>query len=280
MVKHQGMTVLQNKFMQSFTLQYKSFLVGRKQVLTKLIEKKVRDKRFIKNSQPNSLLNENWKLISKKLACRLKNVISNMLMKIKLRMSIINRFTIEGRRLISDVLEITNFLDTEDFLLTVDTEKAFDSINDSSVLYVLQKIGFGSEFTEWIKLLIKKPKQCIINDDKTTPYIQLKKGTRRGDPISAYVFFLASEVIFALIKANPNNEGLSFFSYNLLHYACVKVTNTFHWFSVFTGLKINKENCQIVGIGVKKSVKVALCRLECIDLKRRYYENFTYLLFL
>ena len=115
------MTVLQNKFMQSFTLQYKSFLVGRKQVLTKLIEKKVRDKRFIKNSQPNSLLNENWKLISKELACRLENVISNMLMKIKLRMSIINRFTIEGRRLISDVLEITNFLDTEDFLLTVDT---------------------------------------------------------------------------------------------------------------------------------------------------------------
>ena len=37
-----------------------------------------------------------------------------MLMKIKLRMSIVNRFTIEGRRLISDVLEI-NFLDIEGF---------------------------------------------------------------------------------------------------------------------------------------------------------------------
>ena len=273
------MTVLQNKFMQNVTLQCKSFLVGRKQVLTKSIEKKNRDKRFIKDSQPNSLLNANRELISKALACRLKNFISNMLMKIKLRMSIVNRFTIEGRRLISDVLEI-NFLDIEGFLLKVDIEKVFDSINDSSVFYVLQKIGFGSEFIEWIKLLIKKPKQCIINDDKTTEYFQLKKGTRRGDLISAYVFILALEVIFALIKANPNHEGLSFFSYNLLHYACVKVTNTFHWFSVFTSLKINKGNCQIVGIGVKKSVKVALCGLECIDLKRRYYKNFTYLLFL
>ena len=47
----------------------------------------------------------------------------------------------------------------------------------------------------------------------------LERGTRQGDPISAYLFILALEVVFSLIKANPDIEGLQFLvihSYTLL----------------------------------------------------------------
>ena len=47
----------------------------------------------------------------------------------------------------------------------------------------------------------------------------VKRGTRRGDPISAHLFILALEVVFLLIKANHDIEGLQFFvilSYTLL----------------------------------------------------------------
>ena len=33
---------------------------------------------------------------------------------------------------------------------------------------------------------------------KTTPYFKLERGTRKGDPISAYLFILALEVVFFL----------------------------------------------------------------------------------
>ena len=112
---------------------------------------------------------------------------------------------IDYGRLISDVLEITNSIDIEGLLMTVDIEKAFDSINHSFLMCVfLKKIGFGNR---------------VINGDKKTWYFKLERGTRQGDPFSEYLFIIDLEVVFSLIKANTNVEGLQFlviYSYPLL----------------------------------------------------------------
>ena len=71
--------------------------------------------------------------------------------------------------------------------MTVDIEKAFDSINHSFLMCVLKKIGFGNGFRKWIHILMKNPESCVTNDGKTTPYCKLESWTRQGDPISAYL---------------------------------------------------------------------------------------------
>ena len=45
-----------------------------------------------------------------------------------------------------------------------------------------------------------------------------------------------------------------------------ELINTFATFSKYSGLKPNHEKCEIAGIGVLKSVKVAVCGMKCIDL--------------
>ena len=45
-----------------------------------------------------------------------------------------------------------------------------------------------------------------------------------------------------------------------------ELINTFAAFSKYPGLKPNHEKCEIAGIGVLKSVKVAFCGMKCIDL--------------
>ena len=92
-----------------------SFIAGelstsQKEAVIKLIEKKDRDKRFIKCLRPISLLNVDIKLISKVLASRSKSVISFIVNKNQVA-HVNNRFISEIGRLISNVLKINNSLD-------------------------------------------------------------------------------------------------------------------------------------------------------------------------
>ena len=121
---------------------------------------------------------------------------------------------------------------------------------------------------------------CIINGGNTTKYFKLQKGARQGDPISAYLFILCLEIVFILIKANKRVKGINIFKHTYLYSAYADDTtfflrdkrsikellNTFATFSKYSGLKPNHEKCEIAGIGVLKSVKVAVCGMKCIDL--------------
>ena len=62
-----------------------------------------------------------------------------------------NRFVSEGVRLISDILEITNCLDIEGLLMTVDIEKAFDSISHSFLLCALKILDLATNFENGYK---------------------------------------------------------------------------------------------------------------------------------
>ena len=68
------------------------------------------------------------KLISKVLAEKLKNVLPSLISSDQTDYAK-GRFISEGVRLISDVLEICDNLQIKGFLMTVDIEEVFDSIN-------------------------------------------------------------------------------------------------------------------------------------------------------
>ena len=74
--------------------------------------------------------------------------------------------------------------------MIVDIEKASDSINQFFLFKVLEKSGFEKDFIKWIKILLQNQESWIVNGGTTTNYFKLEKGTRQGEPISAYLFIL------------------------------------------------------------------------------------------
>ena len=137
---------------------------------------------------------------------------------------------------------------------TVDIQKTFDSVNHLFLITALKKLGFGETFIKWIQILLRNQESCIINGETTTKYFKLQKGTRQGDPISAYLFILVLEIAFIFIKENKNIKGINIFDNIFLYSAyaddttfflsdedsVIEVMNAFDKFSLIYGLKLNE----------------------------------------
>ena len=120
---------------------------SQQQAVIKLLEKRGKDKRYIKNWRPISLINFDAKLLSKALAERLKAVLPSII-KHDQTAYVYNRFIGESVRVVSDVLEITKTMDIEGYILTMDIEKAFDSVDHPFLFATLERIGFDPYFLD------------------------------------------------------------------------------------------------------------------------------------
>ena len=190
-----------------------------------------------------------------------------------------NRFIGESGRLIADITEVIN---KEGFLVTMDIEKAFDSLDHTFVISVLKTFGFGNNFVSWIETLISKQKSCVVNGGNTTQHFHLERGARQGDHISVYIFILALEVLSFLVRNNKDIKGLNIFGHLFLYTAYAddttfflenkesieELVKTFTLFSSFSGLKPNISKCEICGLGPLKGVEMALCGMQLVDLTR------------
>ena len=256
-----------------------SLSISQRQAVIKLLEKKDRDKRFVKNWRPISLLNVDTKILSKAFAAKLKPILPSIVSSNQTAY-VEKRCISESGRLISDIIEICDIENIPGYLVTMDLEKAFDSLDHDFLLCVLKKFGFGDNFITWIKILLNDQQSCVINGGFSSQYFTLEKGARQGDPISAYLFIIALEVLFALIKSKDDINGIGLYEHMFLFTAyaddstfflkdivSVKVLiDTFKVFSCFSGLKPNINKCEIAGLGVLKGVQEAVCGLQNIDL--------------
>ena len=179
-----------------------------------MIEKKGRDKRYLKNWRPISLLNVDTKLLSNVLACRIKKVIATLVSSDQIAY-VPGRFIGESVRLTSDLLEYMDYNNLPGYLVTIDIEKAFDSVDHTFLCATLRKFGFGENYIKWIQILLKGEESCVMNNGFTTKYFSLSSGTRQGDPLSAYLFIRVMEILFIQIRNKKNIRGLRIFGYEV-----------------------------------------------------------------
>ena len=253
--------------------------VSQRQAVIKLIEKRDKDKRYIENWRPVSLLNVDTKILSKCLASRFIPVLPSLISSDQTAY-VKGRYIGESIRLISDILDSTCKYNIPGYILTVDLKKAFVSIDYVFLCACLKKFSFGENFLSWVSILLKNNESCVSNGGHTTKYFPLMRGARQGDPISAYLFIIVLEVFFAMIRSNNNIKGLQIlgFCFLLTAYADDStffvsdmqsinlIFSTFDVFSYYSGMEINKSKCELAGIGANRSVSTALGGIKNVVL--------------
>ena len=105
------------------------------------------------------------------------------------------------------------------YLVTIDIEKAFDSLDHTFLIIVLEKSGFGKTLINWIKIFLNDQELCVINGWINTEYFKLEKGARQGDPVSVYLLILSLEILFMLIRNNKNIKGIKMFENTFIYIA-------------------------------------------------------------
>ena len=100
---------------------------------------------------PISLITADMKIISKVLALIIKHIMHTLIHYNQTAYAK-NCFIGESIRLIDDILEYAGDNDIPGILFSADFEKAFDSIDHSFMLAVLEKFGFGPNFIHWLGL--------------------------------------------------------------------------------------------------------------------------------
>ena len=133
------------------------------------------------------------------LANRLKRVLAKVI-------SLSQNAFVEGWQIMDTILIANEAIDSilksnnGAILCKLDIEKAYDHVDWSFLLAVMEKMGFGERWCRWIKWCLSIVSFSVLVNGSPTVFFQGSKGLRQGDPLSPYLFVIVMEAFSCLMK--------------------------------------------------------------------------------
>ncbi len=186
---------------------YNSIMVAGEAPLTmrnaiiKLLYKK-NDHRHLKNWRPISLLNLDYKLLTKILTNRLTPYLENIV-------PMEQKCGVDGRRMRDVIRNLDSYRDesAEGFLVCIDQEKAFDRVNHDYLFKTLETFGINGNFLKITKTLYHNITSQVMINGSPTNKIPIKRGVRQGCPYSMLLFVLCSVPLIEMINDDRKITG-------------------------------------------------------------------------
>ena len=180
---------------------------SQKQAVITLIEKKDKDRTFLENWRPISLINVDSKIASKVITMRIIKVLPEII-QCNETGYVQNRCIGEVVRSIIDIMEHTKNTNIAGMLLFIDFEKAFDGLEWNFLFKSLEIFGFVPSLIRWVITFHSNISSCNINNGICTKYYSINRGVRHGDLLSPYLFIVAVELLAITIRKSDDIRGV------------------------------------------------------------------------
>ena len=261
--------------------------------IVKLIPKPGKDPRYIKNLRPITLLNVDFKILTKAISMRLSPFMHQLV-------HIDQKGFVKGRYLgeqIFDIYAVEHIADFDDVLLLLDIRKAFDSVSWMFLKCRLHAYHFPEQFISLIGTLFKHKELRVYNNGFCSQPIFPTQGLAQGCSLSPLLLILAIEGLAYHIRNSPRFMGIPymgrekrigsvaddtalFMKFNEENLK--NVTTILDHFAMVSGLKINVEKCELVILRecprfILQDIEQVCRNLSCNYKVTSIRQGFTYL---
>lgn len=156
----------------------------------------------IANYRPITLLNTDYKLLTKILSIRLASVAPGIIHESQAGF-------VPGRRLRNHtqlaklIMNWAEAREVNGAIIALDQEKAYDKVAHDYLWKVLEKFGIPERFIATVKTLYARAETRVMINRVSSNTYQVYRGVRQGDPLSCLLFDLAIEPLSAMIRNSP-----------------------------------------------------------------------------
>lgn len=219
--------------------------------------------------RPIGLINSLYKVLSKVLANRLKQVLPTVIDKAQSAF-VGGRSILDGVLIANEAVDWWKTSKKKGIILKLDFQKAYNIVNWNYLLQMLDSFGHGPRWIRWMKECTESVRISILVNGSPTAEFCPQKGLRQGDPLSPFLFNVVAEGLNILLSrakelriikgvAMGNSEvvvsHLQFADNTIIFCEAeraeiVAIKRILRCFEMVAGLKINFHKSMICGVGV------------------------------